>query len=79
MAQKHSGFEARGYIGMGYHNIYRVSEIDSFKARGKINFNFYRIWNPYNQSDATLSGTPVIIEVEINSNLYYFKAYPTKT
>jgi len=79
MANKHSGFKARSYIDMGYHNIYRVSEIDGFKARGKINLNFYRIWNPYNQPDATLSGTPKIVEVEINGNLYYFKVYPNKT
>ena len=64
---------------MGYHNIYRVTEIDSHKMRGKINLNLYRIWNPYNQPDASLSGTAKIIEVEIPGGTYYFKVYPTKT
>lgn len=78
MIQEHSGFKARSYIDMGYHNIYRVSEIDEFKMRGRINLNFYKIWNPANEPDAVLSGTPRIVVVEINGNLYYFKVYPTK-
>ena len=64
---------------MGYHNIYRVSEIDGFKARERINLNLYRMWNPYNQPDATLSGTPKLIEIDLGGSFYYFKAYPTKT
>lgn len=29
-------------------------------------------------ADATLSGTPIIIKVDIGGTPYYFKAYPTK-
>ena len=38
-----------------------------------------RIKNPLSYNDATLSGTPKIVEIVVGNDVYYFKVYPTKT
>jgi len=37
------------------------------------------IQDPKNYADATLSGTPKIVEMKIGGVSYYVKVYPTKT
>jgi hypothetical protein len=38
-----------------------------------------QIKNPLNEADATLSGTPKLVKIDIDGVPYYFKVYPTKT
>lgn len=44
-----------------------------------INVMSQPIQNPKNHVDATLSGTPKLVEFWIGTTPYYFKIYPTKT
>lgn len=48
-------------------------------ADGCLEINNLILKNPKNHADATLSGTPKIIETKIGSTSYYHKVYPTKT
>ena len=45
----------------------------------KIDVKSHPIKDIKNHADATLSGTPKVIELLIGATSYYFKAYPTKT
>jgi len=46
---------------------------------GDIDLNSYFHKKPKNYPDATLSGTPKIVEIKIDGQSYYFKVYPTKS
>jgi len=56
-----------------------MNDHSGFKALGNIDMDNNEIKNPKNEADATLSGTPKIIEIDIGGTPYYFKVYPTKT
>lgn len=45
----------------------------------KIDVKNFPIKNIKNHADATLSGTPRVVELLIGATPYYFKVYPTKT
>jgi hypothetical protein len=50
-----------------------------FEVADGIDFHDKIIYNPYNVPDATLSGTPLMVQIDVGGVPYYFKIYPTKT
>lgn len=55
------------------------TRILAIRANNRIDFLDHYIANPKNHADATLSGTPKVVEIDIGGTPYYFKVYPTKT
>lgn len=48
-------------------------------TKDTIDFKDNVLKDPANEADATLSGTPRIVQIKIGSTPYYFKVYPTKS
>jgi hypothetical protein len=54
-------------------------DLKSGRLTGALDCNGQLLKDPKNYADATLSGTPIIVAIDIGGSEYYTKFYPTKT